>query len=111
MNFLLVAIGGFFGSMARFFIVQKTGKRPIGTWIANTLGSVLLAALLRFYLNGHLPDWFWHLAGAGFSGAFTTFSTFGNETLQLVLAQKYKTAALYVFGSLAITLTAAGLII
>lgn len=111
MNFLLVAIGGFFGSMIRFFISQKTGKRPFGTWIANITGAILLGVLARFYLSGTVPEWLWLLAGTGFSGAFTTFSTFGNETVQLLLSKKYKSAILYVFCSLAISLTAVGLII
>ena len=37
--------------------------------------------------------------GTGFCGAYTTFSTFGYETLGLIGRQRYASAALYVVSS------------
>ncbi|AXI09893.1 fluoride efflux transporter CrcB [Oceanobacillus sp. 143] len=95
MNILLVALGGFFGSITRYYISIKTEKRLIGTWIANITGSITLGFLLHFHIAGTTPEWLWLLVGVGFCGAYTTFSTFGNETLNLFLDKKYGTAIFY----------------
>jgi fluoride exporter len=103
MNIMLVAIGGFFGSILRFYISQITGKHLIGTWIANISGSLLLAFIFFLQVNGQITTSVWSLLGVGFCGAYTTFSTFGNETLQLLFDKKYKTASLYVGSTLGIS--------
>jgi CrcB protein len=111
MSFLFVAIGGFFGSILRFYISVKANKHLIGTWIANISGSILLAMAVYYHADGNLAEWVWALFGIGFCGAYTTFSTFGNETLQLILDKKYGIAAGYVGLSLAVSLFFVGLIL
>lgn len=100
MNILLVALGGLFGSITRYSISLKTGKRLIGTWTANITGSLLLGALMHYRLDGMIHEWIWLLIGVGFCGAYTTFSTFGNETINLILAKNYRKAFFYVLGTL-----------
>lgn len=104
MNLLLVAIGGFFGSITRFYIYEKANRHIIGTWIANITGSIFLAFIFHFYFSQMISDQLWLFFGVGFCGAYTTFSTFGNETLQFCLEERYFTAAAYVFCSLVISL-------
>jgi len=104
MNLLLVALGGFLGSIVRFAISLKMKKRILGTWIANISGSMLLAFLLKFYTDGSISNSAWHFLGIGFCGAYTTFSTFGNETLHLLLDKKYVKACSYIFCSFSISL-------
>ncbi|SET35287.1 CrcB protein [Oceanobacillus limi] len=111
MSFLLVAIGGFWGSIARYSISVKTNKHFIGTWVANITGSMILAFLFHFYLIGAISNALWLLAGVGFCGAYTTFSTFGNETIQLVTAKNYKKAISYVVSSVVLSITVVGLIL
>lgn len=111
MNILLVALGGFFGSITRYFISVKTDKRLIGTWTANITGSILLGYLMNFHIDETIPEWIWLLVGVGFCGSYTTFSTFGNETLNLLLEKKYGTAFFYILSTLMTALLIVYLII
>jgi len=104
MSFLLVAIGGFFGSISRFYIYTKAHRHFLGTWIANMTGSILLALVFHFHLREMISDQLWLVLGVGFCGAFTTFSTFGNETLQLILTKKIRLAFTYVISSIVISI-------
>lgn len=99
MSFLLVGLGGFIGSIARFFIASKMNKRLIGTWIANISGSVILAIVFYLHILGQSSGTLWLFLGVGFCGAYTTFSTFGNETISMLLEQKYRSAILYMINT------------
>lgn len=98
---LLVGCGGFLGSISRFFIASRVRNALVGTWFANVSGAVLLGMLLRFYVVGDLSESLWLFAGVGFSGAYTTFSTFGKETISLLLEKRYVAAIWYVTVSFA----------
>lgn len=95
-NITLVAIGGFFGAISRFAINQWTRKRfredlPIGTLTVNLLGSFLLG----IFIGAQLHQYWQLLFGIGFMGAFTTFSTFKLESIQLWHKEKQKNLILY----------------
>lgn len=106
MNVILVALGGFTGSIARYGLSLLLKGHFLATWAVNLTGSILLAFLFSLHLTGNLSDSQWQLLGIGFCGAYTTFSTFGYESVQLFQQKKYKTACTYVFGSTAITIMA-----
>lgn len=86
MNVLVIGIGGFVGSVARYGIAVWIGRRwgrsfPLGTFVVNVSGSFLIGLLMtlmaeRFTVN---PQWRLLLV-VGFLGAYTTFSTFEYET-------------------------------
>ncbi len=90
MTFLLLAVGGIAGALGRYHGARWLQSRfdssfPIGTFVINISGSFalgLLGAILVRY-----PGWPVHelglLFGTGFCGAYTTFSSFGWETVQL----------------------------
>jgi len=99
LNLIVVGGGGFIGSIARFWIANELQKHITGTWIANISGSLLLAIIYRLYANGVASELIWLLFGVGFCGAYTTFSTFGKETLILLLEKQYGTAIIYVLSS------------
>jgi fluoride exporter len=111
MNLILVALGGFVGSILRFYISIQLNKRLIGTWIANISGSILLAFFIFYYSEGMLNKSLWLFLGIGFCGSYTTFSTFGNEALQLMMGNQIKNAIVYILSSLLVSLVSVGIIL
>ena len=95
MHLLLVAIGGFFGAIARFRVSRKlNGKSPvlpIGTLTVNLLGSFLLGLITGSAADSKIALLF----GTGFMGAFTTFSTLKLEMVQMNENRRRKQLALY----------------
>ena len=89
MTWLAVAVGGAAGAACRYavdFVISERagGVFPWGTWTVNMTGSVLLG-LLAGVAAGRADPQLWQVAATGgFCGAFTTFSTFMYETLQLI---------------------------
>jgi CrcB protein len=81
---------------------------PWGTAAVNTSGSLLFGFLSGLALAHHLGPIPKALVAIGFCGAFTTFSTFTYETMQLVEDGRIAQAGLAVVGALAAGLLAAG---
>jgi len=86
----IIGLGGFLGAIARYLVtgwVQELSHSvhfPYGTLAVNVLGSFLLGFLVRYAFLHHVfsPE-IRLLIFIGFLGAFTTFSTFSNETFNL----------------------------
>jgi CrcB protein len=109
MTVLLVLVGGAVGAPLRYLTDVVFQRRhgaafPWGTWTVNGAGSFVLGVVVAAG-----PDWLVTLAGTGFCGALTTFSTFGYETVRLSEEGETATAAANVAGSLVIGLVAAAL--
>ena len=87
--FLVVALAGGVGAVARFLldgvIRARVGTRmPWGTLAINLSGSLLLGLVVGLAGGGVLPgEWQWAL-GIGFLGGYTTFSTASFETVRLL---------------------------
>ncbi len=84
-RYLLIAVGGAFGAMARYAVgawaAQRFGPRfPVGTLVIN-LSACFLIGLAIEYLNRHTGlNVAWRfLLPTGFIGAYSTFSTFEFE--------------------------------
>jgi CrcB protein len=95
---LIVALGGAIGSVSRYGISEWVQARygqafPWATLAVNVVGSLLLGVLLGLSLIGHVPRAMRAALGAGFLGAFTTFSTFSCETVLLAQDGKLGRAA------------------
>lgn len=75
------------GAAARYLVSTWAADRfgyafPLGTLIVNVVGSLLLGLIVAVAAEaGDLPPTLVAFAGAGFCGAFTTFSTFAVETI------------------------------
>lgn len=89
LKLLLVGAGGFCGSIARAllsnFVQQTSGSSfPFGTLTVNVLGCLVIGALSQL---GEAREIFSPETRAflfvGILGGFTTYSSFGNETINL----------------------------
>lgn len=109
---IAVAIGGMVGAPARYLVDSLVSDRfpsemPWGTATVNTAGALLFGLLTGLALGHHLGPVPKTLLGTGFCGAFTTFSTFTFETMQLLEDGRISRAALNVVGGAVIGLLAA----
>ena len=104
-RFLLVCLGGAFGTGARYLLgtwaANGWGARfPFGTLGINVLGSFLLVLILYLSMQGRLitPD-ARVVLGTGVMGGFTTYSTFNYEVLRLLQQGAYGGAAAYLLAT------------
>jgi CrcB protein len=89
-NLVLVGIGGFIGSVLRFGVsglVQEWTKRddfPVGTLAVNVIGCLIIGIVsqLAEARAAFSPETRAFVV-IGILGGFTTFSSFGNETMNL----------------------------
>ena len=105
MYYVFVFIGGFLGAISRYFvgkIIQPLSSGfPIQTFFINCLGSFFLGAFLPFAKNRLKPEYSL-LIGTGFTGAFTTFSTFSLENVLLMNEKLFLVSFLYILFSMVV---------
>jgi CrcB protein len=111
--YLLVGIGGFVGSNARFVVTRWAAPLlavpyPLGTFLVNISGSFLLGVLGGLVATRVTPasDAMRLALGVGFLGAYTTFSTFELETHALLEGGAWLAAVLNITGSVFVGLLA-----
>jgi CrcB protein len=101
-NLMIVGFGGFIGAILRYLVsgqVQKWSGSidfPYGTLAVNLLGCLLIGALTRLdEIRDILTPEMRFLIFIGLLGAFTTYSTFSNETVTLINDRRFALAFLY----------------
>jgi CrcB protein len=87
----LVGAGGFVGSVLRYLIssyiqqITKSAVFPYGTLAVNLIGCFVIGFLSQLAdTRGVFSPESRALIFIGFLGGFTTFSTFGNESVNLL---------------------------
>ncbi len=108
---LLVAVAGAIGSVFRYgvagFVDDRVGPTVIGTFIVNVTGTLALGLFLGLTEDRWLaPSLVRTAVAIGFLGAYTTFSTFMFQTVDMAESGSTGTAFLNVGASLAIGLAA-----
>ncbi len=88
MQWLMIAIGGALGSMARYAAVgyltpMLSYRFPFGTFIVNITGSLLIGVAYVVIVERAIIPSEWRLFFiTGILGGYTTFSSFSLEVLQ-----------------------------
>ncbi|MBY0357043.1 MAG: fluoride efflux transporter CrcB [Candidatus Obscuribacterales bacterium] len=100
MSFLLIFLGSGFGGVCRYLLsttVQRFANGwifPIGTFSVNMLGCLLIGFLAQLSeARGLFPGDQRLFLFVGILGGFTTFSSFGYETVQLIRDGEFLYAA------------------
>ena len=112
-KYLIIGLGGFLGANVRYVVsgwaAEKWGASfPYGTLLINVTGSFILGVFLAAVTGRLAIDPRWRLFFAvGFVGAYTTFSTYTYESMQLVLAGGWWPGLLNLLASNALGLAAA----
>lgn len=111
LNYLLVGVGGALGSMTRYAIGGLLGRMkagwtfPLETLVINVTGCVVIGLLAGW---GEARGVFSPSARAflfvGVLGGYTTFSTFGYESFQLLREGLWPAALLSVAGQVVLGL-------
>ncbi len=115
---VLVALAGGLGAASRFLVddlvnrwLRRDGRvQPLVPWatiLVNVSGSLLLGLLVGAAAGRALEPDLLTVAGTGFCGGYTTFSTAMVETFRLAQRRRPGLAALSILGSSALCMAAA----
>lgn len=106
MSALLVFFGGGIGSLLRYGISNLfpySSGFPWATFVSNILACLLMGFIINwidrtFSSTFDVNNLKWLLL-TGICGGFSTFSTFSNESLQLIKQQQWALAITYILTS------------
>jgi CrcB protein len=112
-TFILAAVAGGFGALARFGVDSFFRDRPVWTGWAlvfiNVTGSALLGMLTGFVVAQAAPGSAQLVIGTGFLGGYTTFSAAAVEVVRRLEERRWSAAVLSAVGMPAAAALAAAL--
>lgn len=115
LNLTLIAFGGAIGALCRYWLgttvhTMWPTKIPYGTLLINVSGSIVLGVLYVLVSERQILPVQWRpLVMVGFLGAFTTFSTFSVEVVNLMDNGHQLHAAIYFLLSVVLAIGGAAL--
>lgn len=105
-NPIAISLGAIAGALCRYYVtlwfVQRFGTGfPYGTFFINVTGCLGMGFFTTLALDriGVISPEVRLLVATGFLGAYTTFSTYGIETVYLLRDRAFLIASLYWAGS------------
>lgn len=107
---VLAAVVGGGGAATRFVVdgmIRNRRSFPVATIVINVSGSFVLGGLTGLMLFHGAPGGLTTVAGVGFCGGYTTFSTASFETVRLVQQRRWSAAALNTLAAATLTVAAA----
>ena len=110
---LAVGVGGALGASARYGLDRFIEHRvftvfPWSTFVVNMTGCFVVGVVIAALVDRHhLPLWLRTGLVMGVLGGYTTFSTFAQESLDLIEEKHLALALTYALGSVAVGVTAA----
>lgn len=112
--FAALAVAAGVGAVARFVVDGLIRSRfrtvfPWATFTINVTGSLALGVLTALTAGSLLPASASFIAGAGFLGGYTTFSTASYETVRLLAEHRYAASLANALVTLVVCLGAAAL--
>ncbi len=95
---VFIAIGGSFGAVSRYLVSKGVNMLsaaifPYGTLTVNIAGAFLIGFLFSLFNDVVIPVHYKSMITVGFLGAFTTFSTYSLESVNLLMGGEYRIAA------------------
>jgi fluoride exporter len=107
---IAISLGAIGGALSRYYLTQWMTQRwgtgfPYGTFFINISGCFLMGAIATLLSDrGLLARWaiapeLRLMATTGFLGAYTTFSTYGLDTMSLLQSHRFWLAGWYWLGS------------
>jgi fluoride exporter len=108
---LAISLGAISGALVRYYLTLWFSQRfigfPLGTVVINLSGCFLIGIVTAIAPGRWSPE-IRLMVTTGFLGAYTTFSTYGLETVML-MRNKGTLALLYWLGSAALGVVCVGL--
>jgi CrcB protein len=107
-----VGFGGALGALSRYGVdtwIERHAESvfPWATFAINISGCFAVGFLIAALVDRHrAPEWLRIGLVVGFCGGYTTFSTFGHETLDLVETRAVAIAASYIAASVGLGVVA-----
>ena len=105
-SMLIVGAGSFVGGALRYYLstlIKEScnGAFPWGTLAVNLVGCFVFGVLFALFhrLGAEHSAWFLLLT-TGLCGGFTTYSTFANESMQMLQVADIAGFAIYIAASL-----------
>jgi CrcB protein len=88
-NIVVIGIAGLIGTLCRYWLFNAIDARagsdfPFGTVAVNLLGCLLIGFLFQIFEHRNVNSAVRFAIFIGFLGGFTTFSSFGIQTFNLM---------------------------